>query len=142
MINSKNFNFSFSGLKTAVLYETKKHPELIKNKDYVSAISYEFQQAVIDVLIHKTIRSAKRYGPKTIMIAGGVSSNIELRHQLEHAIIKELKDVAYHVPDPDYSLDNAAMIAVAGYYRWKYKKREGKSFLWENISAKANLKLK
>ncbi|MFA6048059.1 MAG: tRNA (adenosine(37)-N6)-threonylcarbamoyltransferase complex transferase subunit TsaD [Parcubacteria group bacterium] len=143
MINSKNFDFSFSGLKTAVLYETKKHPELIKNKDYVSAMCHEFQQAVIDVLISKTIRAARRYRPKTIMIAGGVSANIELRRQLGEKIDTELKNTSYVIPDMTYSVDNAAMIATAGHFR--YQSQKNKKILssnWKKLEADANLRLK
>lgn len=143
MINSHDFDFSFSGLKTAVLYETKKHPRLLKNKQYIEEICYEFQQAVIDVLVSKTIRAARKYNPRTIMLAGGVSANIELRKQLSHAIMEELSSkVSFVVPDLGYSLDNAAMIAVAGYFRWKSEKKQRKLLDgWKDLSADANLKL-
>jgi N6-L-threonylcarbamoyladenine synthase len=143
MINSENFDFSFSGLKTAVLYETKKHPRLLKNKKYIEEICHEFQQAAIDVLVSKTIRAAQKYNPRTIMIAGGVSANLELRKQLGHAIMKELSSkVSFVVPDLGYSLDNAAMVAVAGYFRWKSKKKQRELLnSWKDLPADANLKL-
>ena len=59
MINKNNFDFSFSGLKTAVLYETKKNPELLKNEEYINSVCHEFQQACIDVLVKKTIKAAR-----------------------------------------------------------------------------------
>lgn len=144
MINSKNFNFSFSGLKTAVLYETKKHPKQLKNKRYIREVCHEFQQAAIDVLIHKTILAAQKYSPKTILLAGGVSANQELRKQLEKAVNKELKNTLYFILDTLYSLDNAAMIAAAGLYRWKALNSKNKKTAldnWKNLQADANLKL-
>src|SRR3989339_1049858 len=85
MLNSKDYNFSFSGLKTAVLYLLKdlekKIPQLCDSKDAVNEICAEFQQAVIDVLIVKTVRAVKEYKAKTIILGGGVAGNRELRRQ-------------------------------------------------------------
>ncbi|HRZ95545.1 MAG TPA: tRNA (adenosine(37)-N6)-threonylcarbamoyltransferase complex transferase subunit TsaD [Candidatus Moranbacteria bacterium] len=142
MINSKDFNFSFSGLKTAVLYETKKHPEFLKNKNYISGICHEFQQSVCDVLISKTIKAAAEYRPKTIMLAGGVSANRELRNQLGTTIEKKLGKTLYRIPEIKYCADNAAMIAAAGFYRWKkIGNRKKLHDNWKTLSADANLKL-
>ncbi|HLN19209.1 MAG TPA: tRNA (adenosine(37)-N6)-threonylcarbamoyltransferase complex transferase subunit TsaD [Patescibacteria group bacterium] len=140
MINSNNFNFSFSGLKTAVLYETKKHPQLAKNQKYITAVCQEFQQAVIDVLICKTLAAAKKYKPKTICLAGGVSANNELRKQLEVEIKRNLPNTKYQIPDTKYSIDNAAMIATAAYFRYQKEKNKKESpFSWKKIQADANL---
>ncbi len=114
MLNSGDFDFSFSGLKTAVLYMVKKIPKL--NTKIKANIAREFQQAAIDVLISKTIASAKKYKVKTITIGGGVSANKELRKQFKKAIIKELPNTKYKVPDIKYTGDNATMIAIAGYF--------------------------
>jgi N6-L-threonylcarbamoyladenine synthase len=142
MINSKNLNFSFSGLKTAVLYAVKKNPDLVKDKKYVVAMCHEFQQAVIDVLVQKTIIAAKKFQPKTIMLAGGVSANNELRKQLGDKIKKELKNISYIIPDIPYSVDNAAMIAIAGYFRHQAEKKKEKLLTnWKTVEADANLKL-
>lgn len=138
MINSTNFNFSFSGLKTAVLYLVKKNNPLLKNKDFVNEVCHEFQQAVVDVLIQKTLRTAKKYSPKTIMLAGGVSANKELRQQLGKAIKKDFKSISYIIPDVSYSLDNAVMIAIAGFYRWKKEKDKDN---WKKLKTEANLKI-
>ena len=143
MIGSDNFNFSFSGLKTAVLYETKKRPALLKNKSYVSELCHEFQQAVIDVLVSKTIRAAKKYQPKTILLAGGVSANAELRNQLGEAVKRDLSEIKYYIPDTKYSLDNAAMIAAAAYYRYRsIKNKKALDKNWQSLEADASLKLK
>jgi N6-L-threonylcarbamoyladenine synthase len=142
MLKSTNFNFSFSGLKTAVLYATKKNPEKLKDLNYISEMCHEFQTAVTDVLVAKTIRAAKKYGPKTILLAGGVSANKYLRGKLETNVKENLENTACFVPDLAYSMDNAAMIAVAGYYRWKnLKDKKTLEKTWENMETSANLKL-
>jgi N6-L-threonylcarbamoyladenine synthase len=144
MINSKNLDFSFSGLKTAVLYTVKKHSNILKNVGMSSALCAEFQQAVIDVLVAKTLKAARIYQPKTILLAGGVSANAELRRQLESKIKTELKNTACVMPDVSYSIDNAAMIAAAGYFRWKNmgkKQKEKMLANWKKLQTDANLKL-
>jgi N6-L-threonylcarbamoyladenine synthase len=148
MIKSPNFNFSFSGIKTAVLYCIKKQPEKLTNRDFIAEMCREFQTAVCDVLIHKTILAAKKYQPKTILLAGGVSANIHLRSNLAKAIERKLTTVSFSAPDPKYSLDNATMIAIAGFYRWKkINAKKPESILklksnWQNMKTDAGLKLK
>jgi len=145
MLNKQGFNFSFSGLKTAVLYETKKHPELLGDKKYISAVCHEFQQATIDVLISKTLKAAEKYKPKTVMLAGGVSANKELRKQLGQSIEKSIPNTKYCIPDISLTGDNAAMVASATAFRWqKMSEAQKKKTLngWKNIQPDANLKLK
>lgn len=142
MLKSANFNFSFSGLKTAVLYATKKNPENLKDQNYISEMCHEFQTAVTDVLIAKTIRAAKKYAPKTILLAGGVSANKYLREKLELSVKENLENTTCLVPDLAYSMDNAAMIAVAGYYRWKnLKNKKSLEKTWIDLETSASLKL-
>jgi N6-L-threonylcarbamoyladenine synthase len=145
MLNKDNFDFSFSGLKTAVLYETKKHPELLKDENYIDEICHEFQQAAIDVLVKKTLRAAKKYNPKTILLAGGVSANLELRRQLQEAVEQELPGVRYGTPELKFSMDNAAMIASAAFWRWSKMAsgdKEKALHTWKDLDTDANLKLK
>lgn len=156
MMKKQGFNFSFSGLKTAVLYETKKH--LARNasrneaggsnpsfdKSYIAAICHEFQQAAIDVLIHKTLKAAEKHNVKTIMLAGGVSANTELRKQLDEAITEFMPDTYYIMPDTSLTGDNAAMIAAAAAFRWqKMNENQKKKVLdsWKTLQPDANLKL-
>ena len=153
MLNSNNFDFSFSGLKTAVLYTVRDNPRILKNKKLAAELCAEFQQAVIDVLVTKTLKAAKKYKPKTILLGGGVSANLELRKQIGKAIKNTFSDTRqrrgspgaakYQIPDTRYSLDNAAMIAVAGYF-CRSKTNNKKKFLanWRQLEADANLKLK
>ena len=145
MLNKKNFNFSFSGLKTAVLYETKKSPELLKDKKYLEKVCHEFQQACVDVLISKTLKAGAVYKPKTIMLAGGVSANKELREQLSKAIANNLQQTTYNVPQFEFTGDNAAMIAAAATFRWKKMTdaQKKKSLdCWQTFQPNANLKMK
>ena len=143
MMNSKNFNFSFSGLKTAVLYTVKKNPEILKDKKLISELCAGFQQAAVDVLVAKTIRAAQLHQPKGILLAGGVSANVELQKQLQQAVEENLKNTEFHKLDTQYSLDNAAMIATAAFFR-QQKITNKKSLLssWKNIQTDSNLKLK
>ncbi|EKE25573.1 MAG: hypothetical protein ACD_5C00114G0006, partial [uncultured bacterium] len=145
MIKKPGFNFSFSGLKTAVLYETKKNPKLLKDKEYIKEICHEFQQASIDVLISKTIKAAQKFEPKTILLAGGVSANKELREQLGKAIEEKLPSITYHLPSLELTGDNAAMIAAAAALRFeRMSETQKKKALcgWKKLQPEANLKLK
>ncbi|MDO8240752.1 MAG: tRNA (adenosine(37)-N6)-threonylcarbamoyltransferase complex transferase subunit TsaD [Candidatus Moranbacteria bacterium] len=142
MLKKTNFDFSFSGLKTAVLYFVKKNPKEIKNKKFIAEVAYEFQQAAVEVLVTKTIRAAKKYSPKTILLAGGVSANTELQTQLTQAIEDNLSKTNFSFPEIAYQLDNATMIATAAYFRHKALTNK-KSLLstWKNLQTKANLEL-
>ncbi len=141
MINSKDYDFSFSGLKTAVLYLIrdlqKSIPKFSDRKDLVSSICVEFQQAVIDVLISKTIRAAKEYKVKTLILGGGVAANKELRKQLGKKIKKELPITNYLLPITSFTTDNAAMIAAAAYFHAIKKQFSD----WKKLKANGNLQL-
>jgi len=142
MIKSDNFNFSFSGLKTAVLYVVRDNPKILKNKELTQKLCHDFQQAVIDVLVHKTILASKKYKPKTILLGGGVSANKELRKQLGRTAEEKLKNIIYQLPVTSYSLDNAAMIAIAGYFQYKLSNNKKSLYNnWGNLEANAGLEL-
>jgi N6-L-threonylcarbamoyladenine synthase len=132
MLERKDFDFSFSGLKTAVLYESRKHN--LKNQ-VMADLAASFQQAVIDILVGKTIQAAYQYHPKSICLCGGVSANKELREQLKKAVAKLPSKTSYHVPPMELSTDNAAMIGIAAAYHLNDKTT------YDKISANANLKL-
>ncbi len=146
MFNSKDYSFSFSGLKTAVLYLLrdleKKIPDLYDNKDLISSICAEFQQAVIDVLVKKTMRAAKEYKVKTIILGGGVAANKELRGQLKKAIegvnFENHKSINFLMPEMEFTGDNAAMIALPAYFRWQKMKKPA---ITRAIEANGNLKI-
>ncbi|MBI1960797.1 MAG: tRNA (adenosine(37)-N6)-threonylcarbamoyltransferase complex transferase subunit TsaD [Candidatus Liptonbacteria bacterium] len=111
MLNRKNYNFSFSGLKTAVLYYMRDHKDA--NKADVAA---SFQQAVVDTLVGKTMRAVAAVGAKSILLSGGVAANQPLRDAL--AMASKKNRIKFLVPEFKYNTDNASMIAVAGYMKF------------------------
>ncbi len=134
MINSDNLNFSFSGLKTAVLYLTQKINLNTTNK---KKIAREFEDAAVEVLIEKTIQAIKIHSIKTLVIGGGVSANIRLRKNLTERIRDDFPKVALSIPENSLTTDNAIMIGVAGYYNSLYKEKK----LCEDIIAEGHLTL-
>lgn len=120
MLESKDFNFSFSGLKTAVLYAWQK--EIKQNKDNKEMFAYEFEEAVVDILATKTIKAADKYKAKTVSICGGVAANKRLREEICLRVKKELKNTSFCVPPIQYCGDNAAMIACLASYKVKSSK--------------------
>lgn len=112
---------------------------MLQKPAYIAALCYEFQKAATEVLIAKTIRAAQKYHPRSILLAGGVSANQELRKRLGETINKELKNTSYIIPDTPYSVDNSAMIAAATFFRRKLSAK--KNYPWKNIEARADLKL-
>jgi N6-L-threonylcarbamoyladenine synthase len=113
MINKPGFNFSFSGLKTALFYAIQKDKNYKKR---ISEYAYEFEQAVVQVLVEKTIKASLEYKSKTIMLSGGVSANKELRKKIKQAVKRLASPCELIIPDLKYTTDNAAMIATAGYF--------------------------
>jgi N6-L-threonylcarbamoyladenine synthase len=98
-------------------------------------ICAEIQQAIIDVLIHKTIKAAKDYRAKSVILGGGVSANKELRKQFGQRIKRELPNTKYLIPDTKHCTDNAAMVAMTAYFNPRKAKIR-------NVEAEANLRLK
>lgn len=121
MLTTKDYDFSFSGLKTAVLYYLREHPLVASGYTLVADIAASFQQVVIDVLVSKTIRAAKQFKAKSVLLCGGVSANRTLREALKLKT-DDLK-FDFHVPDFEYNTDNAAMIAAAAYIRYLENKK-------------------
>ena len=149
MINSKDYNFSFSGLRTAVLYLIQ---DLIKQYSLAKIrqpIAYEFQNAVVDVLVSKTICAAKEYKVKTVLLGGGVAANKLLRKRLTEELKRELQHSTFYLPQSSFTGDNALMVAIAAHYQWASHAQKGraayfgknKKTAWKNIQADANLKL-
>ena len=131
MIDSPDFDFSFSGLKTAVLYHIQK------NKTSTKDVCASFQQAALDVLVNKTLKAIKKYKVKTFLTGGGVAANLELQRQLNQTIKKQSPRVNYLPIKPKFCGDNAAMIAAAGYFNAKNKK-----FIdWKKIKMDPNWEL-
>jgi len=127
------YDFSFSGVKSAVLNHLNKCR--MTGEPIVEAdIAASFQQAVVDVLVDNAIRAAKDYHMDRLAIAGGVASNGALRAAMEAACEKE--GIRFYRPSPIFCTDNAAMIGAAGYYEYINGVRAG----WD-LNAVPNLKL-
>ena len=118
MIHSPNLDFSFSGLKTAVLYYSQSLPQPL-SQEHKIAISYEFQNAVSEVLVRKTKKAIEAYGSQTLIIGGGVSANNHIKSELQKMIAKDFPGMEIMTPTRELSTDNAVMIALAGYFKIK-----------------------
>jgi N6-L-threonylcarbamoyladenine synthase len=116
MIHSDNLDFSFSGLKTAVRREFEKIPEY-ERKATVPHLAREFEDAVVDVLVAKTIRAAGTRGTQTILVGGGVAANAHLRKRLTETAGANFGNLPVYFPDQTLTGDNAVMIAVAAALR-------------------------
>jgi len=136
MIDSKDFDFSFSGIKTSVKYFLK---ELISTGSLSSHLTKDicasFQQAVIDVLVEKTVRAAKEFKVKSIILGGGVSANEELIKELGTRCKEQ--GLNFYYPYLEHTGDNAAMIALTGYFNIKKSSKK----CWQKLTADANLKI-
>ncbi len=137
MLNKNNFNFSFAGLKTAVLYlyqnyrvvASGRRPRgnlavsgllrFARNDQGVKAnIAASVQAAIVDVLAAKTLRAAQEYRVKTVLLGGGVAANLNLRKTLKKQINKEIPNTKYLIPDTSLTGDNAGMIAQAAWFHY------------------------
>lgn len=160
MIKSGNYQFSFSGLKTSVLYFLKKNEARMKEEHFIDEVCHEFQEAVVDVLVAKSKRAIEEFQPRTFVIAGGVSANVRLRNRLQN-MIEEINNnknsgetpvetgvsplfVRFEMPEFAYSLDNAAMIGAAAGFRYERMNEEQRFALnhnWRTLEASASLTL-
>ena len=132
-IEGAPFDFSFSGVKSAVL--NYLNGCAMKNEEINRAdVAASFQQAVVDVLVEKTIAAAKEYKMERIAIAGGVASNSALRAAMEAACAKH--NLQFYHPSPGLCTDNAAMIGAAAYYEYQKGVRSGL-----DLNAVPNLKI-
>jgi len=127
------YDFSFSGLKSAVL-NYLHHAEQLGEEINRADVAASFQAAVVDVLVDKTLQAAKEYGIEKVALAGGVASNSALRAGMEAACKKAGKKLYF--PSPIFCTDNAAMIGAAAYYEYKKGVRHGL-----DLNAVPNLKI-
>lgn len=133
-LNDDSYNFSFSGLKSAVI--NLAHNEKQKGNDIiVENLATSFQNRVVDILVKKTMRAMEEYKVRNLIVAGGVSANQGLRQK----IAEECEKYGYNltIPKLKYCTDNAAMIGAAGYFAYKEGRRDDLS-----LSAKASDELK
>jgi len=133
MINTDDFDFSFSGLKTSVLYKIK---DRVLDEDEKISIAREFEDAVTEVLVKKTKNALIKSGATTLVVGGGVIANKHIRESLEE-MTKEV-GVEIKMPEKELTGDNAIMIGVAGYI----KDRSQKSVvISQTLKADGNLRL-
>jgi len=135
MINSGDFDFSFSGLKTALFYQLERDRNWRKK---ISAYAAEFQNAAVEVLVHKTIKAAQKFNCRNVMLSGGVAANLELRNRLKIAVKEKLTGAELIIPDLKYCTDNAAMIAAAGYFRARKKDFTP----WQKLKTEPNIEFR
>jgi len=133
MLHSKNFDFSFSGLKTAVLYLIKKIGKL--DDKIKKEIACEFENAVVETLVHKTKKAIEKHNIKTVIVAGGVSSNKHLRKEMKK-MIRNNQTLIF--PEKNLSTDNSIMIGIVGYF--KFLSKNGKIPKSPKIKANGNLR--
>ncbi len=127
----ENLDFSFSGIKTAVLNLANKEKDNLRKED----IAKSFEDNVCNILVANTMKALKETGIKNVVLAGGVAANDRLREHL----LSEAKrhKVSAYIPDLEYCTDNAAMIAMAGYYNYM----AGKYTNDLSLNAKASLNI-
>ena len=133
-LDDSSFNFSFSGLKSAVI-NLKHNEEQRGNTIRKEDLATSFQNRVVEVITKKTMHALKEYNCKNLIIAGGVSANKGLREKFSNLCSRE--GINLTVPDLKYCTDNAAMIGAAGYYAYKLGRRADLS-----LNAKATDSLK
>jgi N6-L-threonylcarbamoyladenine synthase len=157
MMYSKDFKFSYSGLKTAVLYLIRDLGGLEKISEETKAkIALEFENAAIECLIYKTAKAIEKYKIKTIIVGGGVACNTHLQREIKklvgHAKGRASKKIKTYFPPKGLSGDNSLMIGIAGYLNYIKlarrggnknlpKDKQGKFFEYDSIKATGNLKL-
>lgn len=130
LISSDDFDFSFSGLKTAVLRQVNTMQKL--NDQDIENICASFQKAIIDTLVTKTLKAARKYSVKSILLGGGVAANQTLKENLKFLISSQIPDVNLFVPNKSLCTDNAAMIATAGFFNYQ-------KLPWQNVEANPEL---
>ena len=130
LIHEKNFEFSFSGLKTAVLREIQKIKSL--NENDIKNISYSMQNSIFDVVTKKTLDACTKYGVRSLLIGGGVAANQSLKDRFNLEIKKRDLKISLYIPEKYLCTDNAGMIATAGYFSTKRGS-------WKEINANPEL---
>ena len=128
MMHSKDYDFSFSGIKTAMLYAVRdltNQNTRDLNEDEKLALACAFEDAAIEVLVKKTLNALEEYNAQTLIVGGGVAGNTYLRSELSKAIEKKYSEITLLFPEPWLATDNAVMIGMAAMTRLLPNIREG-----------------
>ncbi len=126
MLHTKNFDFSFSGLKTSVLYliqKIEKENGELTEQDKAS-IAFEFENAAIECLVYKTAKAIEKYKIKTLVVAGGVAANKHLRNEMKKVTQENKQKVKLLFPTMELARDNSVMIGIAGYLNYIKNKKK------------------
>jgi len=135
MINDQTLDFSFSGLKTAVLTQVKNLKEKKEfNKENIMALAYEIQEAITDVLVKKTLKAISQNQVKSLLLAGGVTANPRLKEKMKDAIEKQEIKIPLFIPKPLFCTDNAAFVASCAFFNFKPAP-------WQKIQADSSLEI-
>ena len=127
LMHDKTLNFSFSGLKTAIMREVTKQKELPEfDEKIIGELAYEVQESITDVLVTKTLTAVEQHGAQSVLIGGGVASNLRLREKFSSS------NIPFHCPPVTLCTDNAAYIGSYAYYR-------GEPVNWKTIEATPDL---
>jgi N6-L-threonylcarbamoyladenine synthase len=129
MIREDHCHFSFAGLKTSALYWVRDHAVFPAN-DFCASV----EQAIVDVLVAKTLRAAAMYHPASVLLVGGVAANTKLRTTLDEQIKTYFPASVFRIPHLRYCMDNGAMIAAAGFYHAQKKEYTP----WKHLTADPN----
>ena len=111
LMQEKTYDFSFSGLKTALLRQSA-------DQGKPAELAYELQEAIVEVLVSKVMRAVDEFRPKSILIGGGVAANFRLRQKLQFSISNFQFPINLHIPPPNLCTDNGVSIGVAAYYNY------------------------
>jgi N6-L-threonylcarbamoyladenine synthase len=120
LMHDDTLNFSFSGLKTAIMREWQKNPN--RSKEFISSLAYEVQESITDVLVAKTMKAADKYNVSSVLIGGGVSANLRLREKFQQS------DLPFFAPPVALCTDNASYIGSYAFFR-------GQPVDWHTIQA-------
>jgi len=127
------WDFSFSGIKTSVAnYLTSPHPQPLFHTPDICA---SFQEAIVDVLVTKTLAAAESVGLRSIVVGGGVAANSRLRHRFVTAA--KVKNIRVYLPDLSFCTDNAVMIASAGYYKLRHGRKSSSMAVDANLAIRS-----
>jgi N6-L-threonylcarbamoyladenine synthase len=116
----RGYDFSFSGLKTAILYYLQEHEEQMEDEQFINDVAASAQEALVDALVAKLIKAVKQYAPREVHLAGGCSANKHLRRKIEARLAKGKRPPVFrHPAKMSYCTDNAAMIGTVAYFMGK-----------------------